>query len=435
MYSLIHDIYLLSAGIILCFGGITSSSSTKAVKITYEDFKSYLHTVSEINVIASKILEWFNTNICSVVGDVEEAKVAFSMWPKEIQEAVVRGLRAEGVHNVSYTPNAYAMFIKDFFGVYLENPVLYVAKSAYEEVTETEVNIYFSKTLFTDFVRQLYGLTSYIVNTVRRQGVEIGVSKVTEERIERLVEALMQKVVEVTVGVNMFATAVWGLRKILPAFMKRAYEVPEELLRILGFTEIFKAKNTTLWGFSDYFTKLINLPQYNCFTINGVPFKCILSNLKSLKSANILDYIISLKPSTIGGAICMLNEAIWRYMSRSESIISKWFKNYSNLEHVYVSEAQKILEGDYSWNLPQYLKDRYENLWSKVNDDRIYSISSYRYDEEKIYIAGTSIPLTELFYAIMPAIFLGVIDVTTVEVEYRADRYSEADEIAIFVRR
>jgi len=115
-------------------------------KLTLEELKKYLQVVSEINAISFNILEWCRRNIWSVVGESQarEAKIPFDKWSDEVRRIVISGLKVEQLKNPYYTSNAYAMFIKDFIGLYLENPALYVENLMFKEEM-SNVNIVFEK--------------------------------------------------------------------------------------------------------------------------------------------------------------------------------------------------------------------------------------------------------------------------------------------------
>jgi hypothetical protein len=158
--------------------------------------------------------------------EVQKGSASFTKWPKEVQEAVVAGLVVEPLKTPYYSPNAYAMFLKDFLGVYLENPVAYVEKLVLGSEL-TDIDIVFEKTMFLEFVERIYKITGFILNKAREVGVEVALSKpveVTQETIiADLIERFIEKAYEATVGVNRFATAVWSLRKITPGYLKAIY--------------------------------------------------------------------------------------------------------------------------------------------------------------------------------------------------------------------
>jgi hypothetical protein len=408
-------------------------------KLTLEELKKYLQVVSEINAISFNILEWCRRNIWSVVGESQarEAKIPFDKWSDEVRRIVISGLKVEQLKNPYYTPNAYAMFIKDFIGLYLENPALYVENLMFKEEM-SNVNIVFEKTLFIEFVEYVYRITEFILKKASELGIRIEAPKAVEGSIDELIERFLQKVYEVTVGVNSFTTAVWGLRKITPSYMKKAYgEVPQQLLDILDFKKLLEVKYVELWGFKDYFTQLAvyciynrynRYPEYHAI-INNVPiFQSFLRGLSYVndpaKRQRILTQVTQMHQlSSLGGAICALNQAVWSYISRLREICVKWFRGYVDLESLYVGEAWKKL-GEQGWEVPEYLRDLTQDIapfyvYFKIglmHDElgvvnRLILTASYCECSYSDYTAQFTL-LARLLYDLMPAIFLGVADVT-----------------------
>jgi hypothetical protein len=87
-------------------------------------------------------------------------------------------------------------------------------------------------------------------------GFEISAPRAVEKPIHELIEEFIEKTQEITVGVNGFATSIWGLRKIMPSYMKEVYgNISKQVLDILGFKKLLGVKYVELWGFEDYFTQ------------------------------------------------------------------------------------------------------------------------------------------------------------------------------------
>ncbi len=225
--------------------------------------------------------------------------------------------------------------------------------------------------------------------------------------------------------------------------MKKAYEnIPKNLLELLGFSKLLSIKDYELWGFLDYFTKCMLYRKYEALpyggyydyyiSINGIP--ALSKTLKEIQTTNPIE------PKTLGGAICILNEIIWRYVDLLYETLSKWYEGSVNIEERYVEEAWKSLS-DSGWSMPEYLKiGTYEGLYAEFKKVLEGSIgSSYGspfkflfYDEDGIlskytqwvyrgsyvrsgfneYGLSRYILLPELFDDLMPAIFLGVVDTT-----------------------
>ena len=417
--------------------------------LTNEEFRRYLQAVAELNAYASKILEWLKANVYSVVGEsVQQAKAPIGRWSEDIRKAVVMGLHVVGTQNVEYSPNAHALFIKDFFGLYIEDYRVYANRLALGEDI-SDLNIVFTgDTQFINFVKDTHRATEFILKKANEIGVSIDKPKIEAKSIEEFVEGFTQKAYEVSVGVNNFATAVWSLRKILPAYMKKIYEgVPQQFLTTLGFEKLLEAKLVELWGFKDYFTQLATYCQSGgnyYFVINNVPlpiyFPKFLNSLSTrAEQMQVLRGLEELRElHTLGGAICALNEIIWRYIHRLSSIGAKWFRDYTDLEKAYVDVAwEKLKEAGYEvppyirsvdfWydikrhDIVRMLDDTTVSYWDLSNNGVIIDDSGVI--RQKIscaysYCSCSEGSLTEpllasrLFYDLIPAIFLGVADVT-----------------------
>ena len=407
-----------------------------------DEFKKYLQTVSELNAIAFKIEEWLEKNIWSVVGGSQtgQAMVPFSNWPEEIRRAVVSGLKMERGKVPRYVENAYAKFIENFIGVALEKPDVLVEKLAFGEDL-SDVNIVFTRTWFLVFVDKVHEKTDFILKKARELGIEIGASKVVEKPIHELIEEFIQKTQEVMVGVSEFATSVWGLRKIMPSYIKKVYgEIPQEILNVLGFKKLLGAKHVELWGFEDYFIQsaIYCMGRTPWLVINNVPpssgflreLKRIDDPVKSQTIFTEAKKVFNSPLTTLGGAICSLNQVAWSYTRIfkdyfGKDVLSKWFKDYVNLETEYIRWAWERL-GAAEWVVPEYLHgSQYHNL---ISEDLSFT-EGFAYNEngviERRIIRGSRdyckcelvkpygiTLLARIIYDLAPAMLLGVSDIT-----------------------
>jgi hypothetical protein len=228
-------------------------------------------------------------------------------------------------------------------------------------------------------------------------------------------------------------------------------EVPQQLLNALGFRQLLKTKYVELWGFEDYFTELsiycIEVYSRDCryyTVINNIPISLgFLKHINKVedvaKRTRILKFAEEMhKLKTVGGAICALNEAMWKYICRLSSIGTKWFSNYVDLEKEYVNRAWRRL-GEHGWSIPEYLNvagmpqghnvsSEYPEIsvsmiYNEKSDQIIGEIQTYksycsceeRYFSDAIK-EGLVYPklssIAKLFYDLMPAIIYGVADVT-----------------------
>jgi hypothetical protein len=381
--------------------------------------------------------------------EAQKGSASFTKWPKEVQDAVIAGLRSEQFAKAYYVQNAYALFVKDFLGLYLEDPNLYIEKLMFEG-DASSINILFEKTQFLRFVEEIHRITSFILRKASDQGLGIEPFKPRELRIEEAVEGLLQKAYEVSVGVNRFATAVYGLRKIIPSYMRKLYgDMPQQILEHLGFKTILSIRGLELKGFEDYFTKLMVYCHYESGYVGRYPYqqmhefshvfgiannvptppqfiKNYLNNIERGRQREVLSHISQLHElTTLGGAICALNEVIWRYTKWLKDVLNKWLKNYVDLESEYVKEAWRKLD-ELGWEMPAYLKSGFK--FNNFNDyGRLTAVECcYIYDSSgtisehidlercslKTKKESTSLLLQRVLYELTPAIILGIADLT-----------------------
>jgi len=398
------------------------------VELTYDGFRDYLNRVARLHALTRSFIEYYDGTIRRADGRrVHELQ-------EDVRSMVLGGMRPDG----EYAENAYALLAKDLVGLYLEDPKLYVSKLRVG--ARPDVKVVVRETDFVRFVRLLNRLSGFVLSRAgellpggagRREGG-------AERRgVEELVAELLRASYDLCVGVHGFPTSVWGLRKITPRYLKRAYgDVPEGLLSVLGFSRLWSAGGYELWGFPDYFTRCTvyrDSRGYTYMYINGVP-------------ARGADPV---RPETLGGAICMLNEVVWRYSSLLRETLSRWYEGVVDVEGEYVREAWSSLS-DIGWRMPDYLtRSDYpaEKLYApfeRALEEVVYT-GSFRflvYDEdgvasklaEWVYRGSYDrsgfderrlsryILLPELFNDLMPAMFLGVVDVTLFLVEGGVER-------------
>jgi len=407
------------------------------MKPTRDEFRDYLRLISKLYTLTSSFIKYYNDVIKQADG-----KNVYELQ-EDVRNLVLSGLKPDG----EYTENAYALFVKDFMGLSIEDPKLYVSKLKLE--VKPNVKVVVEEPRFVEFVQLLNSVSGFIINKAKELdlgGISVSVEEgnVKQQGIENLIAEIIKTSYDLSVGVNIFSTSVWGLRKITPHYMKKAYEnIPENLLESLGFSKLMSVKEYEILGFPDYFTKCILYQKYVAtsygsyyydyyISINGVP--ALSKTLKEVQTTNPVE------PKTLGGAVCILNEIIWRYVDLLYETLSKWYGGSVNVEEKYVEEAWKSLS-DIGWSMPEYLKiGTYEGLYAgfkKVLEGSVGSSygSPFKfliYDEDGViskytqwvyrgsydrsgfseYRLSRYILLPELFDDLMPAIFLGVVDTT-----------------------
>jgi len=395
------------------------------IKLTTDDFRDYLSLVRKLYTLTSDFIKYYDDKI------KQSHKKYLSELQEDIRNMVLGGLKPD----CEYTDKAYGLFAEDFLGLSLEDRKLCAKPGARVIVKETK---------FVEFVRLLNQLSKFIIDEgVKNLNISNNVSQennTSQQNIEDLITEIIRTVYDLSVGVNAFATGVFGLRKITPEYRKKAYEnIPDDLLKALGFSKLINGKGFEIEGFPDYFTKsvLYVTGDYKTYLyINGVP---ILSELKKYG-------INTIEPKTLGGAICILNEIIWRYIDLLYNMLSKWYNGIVNIENEYIKEAWRSLD-DFGWRMPEYLeafnsnynKAGYNDFKKILNVQLSSDPNLLMYDEYgMIFSIGLRRgvpPLSELFVDLMPAIFLGIIDTTLVYDDHsgRYDEYNKK-ELLIVVR-
>jgi predicted metalloprotease len=240
------------------------------------------------------------------------------------------------------------------------------------------------------------------------------------------------------VGVNEFATSVWGLRKIMPSYMKKAYGgVSQEILNILGFKKLLGVKHVELWGFDDYFTQsaIYCIGKTPWLVINNVPpSPGFLRGLEGINDPARRQTIFAEAKKvfnspliTLGGAICSLNQAAWSYTRRLGDI-GKWFKGYVNLETEYVRWAWERL-GAAEWVVPEYLQYLRNSRRHNLISQDLEFVNGFVYNENGVierevtrgsrdyckceYVKPYGVTLlARIIYDLAPAMLLGVSDIT-----------------------
>ena len=404
------------------------------MSFTHEELKDYLTHVGKLYTLTSTFIKYYNDVIKQANGRmVHELQ-------EDLRNMVLSGLKPDG----EYIENAYALFIKDFTGLSIEDPKLYVAKL--KVVEKPDVKVIVQENPFIEFALLLNKVSGFIVDKAKELNLgefSAGESGVKQQNIEDLITEIIKTSYEVSVGVHNFPTSVFGLRKITPQYMKKAYgNIPENLLKSLGFSKLMSLKSYELWGFPDYFTKcVVYVPYgYRGMFINGIPAR--LKVLEEIQTRSIyLQTFNPVEPKTLGGAICILNEIVWRYINLLYRTLSKWYENIINLEKKYVEEAWKSLsDSGWRWSLPkrsgvpeylEYLKGwlgyysgseggyfRFliydeDGLVSKYAEfTSSYAGSVFFKEEHILQLSPRYIVLPELFNDLMPAIFVGVVDAT-----------------------
>jgi len=404
------------------------------VRAGLDNIKDFLNKAANLNHKASKILEYYANEIKNLDGK----SVAESS--EKIKTMVLAGLRPNG----TYSGNSYSLFVREFVGLTLSDPKLYIAKLKARE--DLDVPLKVEETDFIDFVKSTKEITEFILNKAKSLNISFESPKehYNEEsknkEIEDLIVDFVNDVYNLAVGVNEFTSFVYSLRKITPEYAKRAYhEISDDVLNLLGVSTLIQTKSLEIIGFPDYLTDIYSNiffadDYYIKYTLaNGIQIKPKIEAIEKL----LKDYQNSLKLRTLGGAICSLNGTIWGYLTLLRDHLAKWFDGFTSIQDFYIKRAWESLT-EVEWDIPEYLTSvGYDKLYcdfesfykaifqgSIINHALIYEdgiIKKYYKPRDYItadkdvfseYSLSNYIPLIELFSDLMPAIFVGICDVT-----------------------
>jgi len=413
--------------------------------IVLSDLRNFLGEVAALNKLTSRLLELYRAEIKPLHGK------ALAELPGHVREMVLGGLKSDG----SYGENAYAKFVYDFLGLKLDDPQRYVTLARLGKTPDVKVVVEEGPLQhnFVKFVHYLNKLTGFILERARDAGIEPPQAPEAPSDVYSLVDGVVEKAASLMLGVNKVTTFVFSIRKTTTQYLKAAYgDVPKGLLELLGLSKLLEADGLELWGFGDYFTKAIfvktvgwyqsrkNLWRTYPFVpiINGVPLykKCPTDREEIFYTGiEAVFRVESIRPETLGGAISSLNMTIMTTFKSSDVNIRKWYPDAAKLVDEYLQQARKSLE-DVGWRFPEYL--RHSNviipMWNiaccvdnyyALKYDETFIVQNMEYGElysnpnapdVSAVIRGTSkVPkyfaIYELFRDLMPAIFLGLVDV------------------------
>ncbi len=334
----------------------TISTSVENVVELYEDlllteeaFRKYLEKVRKVNRLSRRILEYYARLEALNGKKVNEVE-------KEFMYMILGGLNNNG----TYREHSYASFVKEFLGFSISDPRKYAGEIAIYE--QSDVTVITVKTHFIKFVELIEKLTTLIINKVSEYGFAISSKDEVDEdrkKVEELIESFVNTTLSLSIGIDSFATNVYNIRKIEEESLKKLLRkgiIQQKVLDMLGFKNLLKTNAVSLWGFDDYFTRIIFkiifkefIGEVSYIYINGVP---TLNMLNDETKQQDFDFP---KPKSIGGAICSLSDVIWTYTNYLNDHFVKWFNDYFNPFKKYFEATLSRMR---NWDVPLYLKNK-----------------------------------------------------------------------------
>ena len=233
-----------------------------------------------------------------------------------------------------YTRNSLAKFYAKFLGMRLKDIQSWILQSQTGEML-TEISVEVVETEFVKFVKEVFNLLDYgllhqqLVTDFKEPELDCEGLKKEPEKVRELIKNFYQSILNISLNYNYGTFFLCSINQITYCYMRTAYprinEVLDFLINEFGLTELewnnpIKPESKT---FRDY--TIYCFPEYNPNT----------------------------KGKSFGGAICTLNETIWRVFSYSSEIkntLSILFGNIPNLKEEFKERIKSRLpERYYTW--------------------------------------------------------------------------------------
>ena len=156
---------------------------------------------------------------------------------------------------------------------------------------------------------------------------------------------------------------IWSLRKITQHYLRKLYPNYKEFIDIierLGFGTLTTLGNYTIRGFTDYATQMNRITirndlEVSVWKVNGIPYLGLG-----------FEHLVSEKYSSIGGALCSLNEYIWNFIHIHGSKWSRWFDNLIDVVDMYRSKIKDLISQT-GLEIPDVLSEVSNDLESIVS--------------------------------------------------------------------
>ncbi|MEM0328128.1 MAG: hypothetical protein QXN53_06110 [Thermoproteota archaeon] len=297
-----------------------------------------------------------------------------------------------------YRRNSLAKFYNKFFGLKLSDLQSWVLGG---ELTGTQLKAIIEETTFVRFVNEIFKWSDRAVRYQTLVGFtepEVDYKGLKEDpnKLKELVKDFYQSILNVSVNHNYHTFFLWSIKQIPYKFMKEAYPRIDQIIEFLeaefGLTYLrWKApfsegsslcKDYTIWCW----------PEYNTQSDRGGLCGPEYSQGKSF-----------------GGALSVLNEAIWKHLIKGysptdlEKIFTEYFTVFPYLKEEYISRVKDRLAG------------------------KIYSYIYYRgitAAEERSRLSETNLTIMQMIDEISPYLFTGL-----AKIAYIGDDYIQISQV------
>ena len=268
----------------------------------------------------------------------EELKNEFESLPfdevKEEDKPLLLGGIVQGKEEI-YTKNSLAKFYTKFFGLKLKDVQSWILQSQTGEVL-TEISVEVVETEFIKFVKNVFNLLDYglmhqqLVTDYKEPDFDYEELKRNTNKVKILITNFYQGLLNISLNYNYGTFFLCSINQITYRYMKTAYPRIDDALDFLinefGLTDL--DWNNPIKSDTD---------TYKDYTIYCFP-----------------EYSPNNKGESFGGAICILNENIWRIFSYSTEIkntLEMLFGNVPNLKEIFKERLKSRLpsEGYHPW--------------------------------------------------------------------------------------
>jgi len=288
-----------------------------------------------------------------------------------------------------YKKNSLARFYNRFFGLKLSDIQSWILGG---ELAGIQLKALVEETEFTRFVNEVF---KWIDRAMKRQSLvpykqfSIGYEELKKnpDKLKDVVKEFYESVLKISVNYNYYTFFLWSIKQIPYRFMKEAYPRIDQIIDFLknefGLTKLrwkipFSEdsslyKEYTIWCW----------PEYNAPSEKG-------GYCGPEYNPDI----------SFGGSICVLNEKIWKYMT----------KGYSP------THLEKIIL-DY-FNIFPYLREEYENKFQGTLIGKMYGNIYYRgitASEDESKLGQTNMTLMQMIDEISPYLFTGIAKIYVIE--------------------
>ena len=294
-----------------------------------------------------------------------------------------------------YKRNSLAKFYNRFFGLKFSDLQSWLLGG---EATKMQPKVIVEETAFIRFVGEVFKWSDRAISyqtLVKAMEPEIDYEELKENggELKELIKDFYQSVLNISVNYNYGTFFLWSIKQIPYRFMKEAYP---RIDKIIDFLQM--EFGLTRFNWKNPFSEDSKL--YNYYTIWCWPEYNAQSDRGGWCGPNYS------QGKSFGGSICVLNEVIWKYLTKGysnlEDIFAEYFSFFPNLRGEYVGRVKEKLTG------------------------KIYSRIYYRgitAAEDRSKVGETNLTIMQMIDEVSPYLFTGL-----ARISYVGDDYLEISQ-------